>query len=439
MTQATLSILDILIVEDSRTQAMLLKEALEHHQLHVSTAEDGVDAIEQIRKQRPQVIISDIEMPRMNGFELCKQLRSDPNFTDLPVILLTGLTDPMDVIKGIACGADSFLTKPCEINFLLSTVRDVVHNKQTQKQCSQGQSMAFFFNGKNHTLQIDQVQITNLLLSTYLNAMQKNQELEQSLQKLNTAYEEIKKKNCELETTNKQKNQLLGMAAHDLRNPLGVITGYCTLLKTRLEGTVDQKSITMLDKISISSTFMLSLINDMLDVSVIESCTVSLHLNEVDLMELIQEDLLLLNVLAEKKGVQLIFSPKSTVPKIVCDANKISQVLNNLVSNSIKFSRPGGKVEIALEVSTNDITITITDHGTGIAPEMQQHLFQPFTQEGQIGTAGEKSTGLGLSIVQKIVTKHNGKISLNSKLGSGTTFSVSLPRSLKEYSKISEC
>jgi signal transduction histidine kinase len=248
------------------------------------------------------------------------------------------------------------------------------------------------------------------------------------------AYDEIKRKNEELNILNQQKNQFLGMAAHDLRNPLGVIMGYCTLLKSRLERTIDAKSVTMLDKINVSSGFMLGLINDLLDVSVIESGTVALHLDEVNLNELIQENLVFLVSLAEKKNIKLIFNPKSIIPPIVCDPNKIAQVITNLVTNAIKFSRPGGQVEIDLELSGADIVLTVNDHGVGIAPEAQKNLFQPFIPDPKGGTAGEKSTGLGLSIVQKIVNKHNGKIWLDSKVGEGTKFYVSLPRTqLKKH------
>ncbi len=339
MTTVATESLEVLIVEDSPTQALLLKNALEGQQLTVRVAIDGIDALEQLRSHPPKVIISDIAMPRMNGFDLCNQVRADPDLANIPVILLTGLTDPMDVIKSIACGADSFLTKPCELNFLLSTVRDVVANKQTREEHAPGQRLAFFFNGKHHVLHIDQVQITNLLLSTYLNAIQKNNELEQSYHKLNEVYEEIKKKNDALNALNDQKNQFLGMAAHDLRNPLGVIIGYCNLLKSKLEASIDEKSLRMLDKINASSTFMLRLINDLLDVSVIEAGTVRLHLAEVNLAELIQDNLILLRSTAENKNIQLTFQNKTGVSKVHCDSNKIAQVLSNLVTNAIKFSR----------------------------------------------------------------------------------------------------
>lgn len=425
---------EVLVVEDSATQALLLKESLENHHMQVRVAVDGVDALEQMHQRLPQVIVTDIAMPRMDGFEFCRQVRAESKFASVPVILLTSLTDPMDVIKGIGCGADSFLTKPCDTTFLLNTIRDVIKNKKVFEGASSGQRLAFFFNGNHHVLQIDHVQITNLLLSTYLNAVQKNAELEDSYYKLNSAYEEIKKKNDQLQGLNEQKNRFLGMAAHDLRNPLGVIMGYCTLLKTRLadSSSVDEKFFTMIDKIYSSSSFMLKLINELLDVAVIEAGTVQLHLSDVNLTELIQENINLFTGLAQKKDIILNFKAIGMIPKVQCDTNKIVQVLSNLVSNAIKFSRPGGTIDVTLEASKAEATFTVTDYGTGIRPEAQKNIFQPFSQQGSIGTAGEKSTGLGLSIAHKIVQEHNGRIWFTSEPGKGTTFHVSLPLNLKK-------
>lgn len=427
MAETLLDKLDVLIVEDSPTQATALKKSLETHQLRVRVAEDGIVGLEEVERAKPDVVISDIVMPRLDGFDFCRRIKTDPNLRNIPVILLTGLTDPMDVIKGISCGADSFLTKPCDIEFLLSTIHGVLENNQMLARRIEGAPIAFFFNGQHHLLQIDQVQITNLLLSTYLNAIQKNSELEKSLDTVHAAYEEIKKKNEELRTLNDQKNQFLGMAAHDLRNPLGVIIGYSGMLKSKFETTLDENSLKMIDKISHSGSFMLRLINDLLDISVIESGKVTLRLAKVDLRELIDDNIALLSNIAEKKGVKLLCIRRPGDMKLTCDPNKISQVLTNLVSNSVKFSKTGSVVEIVLVPSKTEITLSIKDSGIGMSAEMQKSLFQPFTK-GSMGTSGEKSTGLGLAIVHKIVVEHRGKIWCESELGKGTTFFISLPR-----------
>lgn len=416
----------VLIVEDSITQALLLKDSLERLELKIRMAVDGVDALKQMEESLPDVVISDIIMPRMNGYELCKNIKQTPTFKNIPVILWTKLTDTQDVIKGIECGSDSFITKPCELNFILTAIENVLENKNLQKE-QESKKISFFFQGERYLLQVDPIQITGLLLSTYSNAIQKNQELENANRKLNLIAEELRVKNEELKVLNDQKNQFLGMAAHDLRNPLAVIQGYSGLLEQALEETVDKKYIRMLDNIQSSSSFMIGLISDLLDISVIESGTVSLHISEVDLIQLIQAHLELLRNQAEKKKIEIKFDYEEGIPHLYCDVNKVVQIISNLVTNAIKFSHPQTKIEIGLRKSNDNIILNVKDYGSGIHPEVKERLFQPFSKGSSSGTAGEKCTGLGLLIVHKIVAGHKGKIWVESRVGEGSNFFVSFP------------
>ncbi len=419
--------LSILVVEDSPTQALLLQTQLEENRMKVQVARDGIEGLQKLHENLPKIIISDVEMPRLNGYDFCKKVKMNPAYQHIPIILLTSLSNPLDVVRGIECGCDSFLTKPCHIQTLLSTIQDAEKNTKLQKTTTTKKKLEFFFNGSYHQLQIDQEQITSLLLSTYSNAIQKNLELERAYKQLNQAYEEIQKKNEELKQLNELKNQFLGMAAHDLRNPLVILSGYSDVLLQTLKGTVPEKFMQMFDRMKTSSARMLQLINDLLDISVIESGTVSLHLSSVNLPSLIQENLEMLKGLAETKNIQLMFNCKEPIPSVQGDANKIVQVLNNLISNSIKFSKAGDKIEVSLIPSQKEVTMVVKDQGTGLSAEAKKRLFQPFSKTGAIGTAGEKGTGLGLAIVHKIVTKHGGKIWVESEENKGATFSVSLP------------
>lgn len=420
MVNQNIKDIEVLIVEDSPTQLLLLQRSLEEQQMRVRVSSDGLDALQRLKESLPEVIISDIKMPRMDGYELCKAVKSDERMKHIPVILLTGLSDPMDVIQGIGCGGDSFLTKPCELNILLSTIQDARENAKLHREYVEKRQIDFFFNGKRYQLQINPDQITSLLLSTYSNAIQKNLELER-------AYEELQKKNEELKQLNQQKNQFLGMAAHDLRNPLGVIGGYIDVLIESLKAKIDERSMKMLTRIKASSTLMLNLINDLLDISVIESGTVSLHLTWVDLPSLIQENLTLLKNMADKKNIKLDFSSNVPSAKVNCDPIKVTQIINNLISNAIKFSHPGDHIEVTLKPSDKQIVLAVQDHGTGLSPEAKKRLFEPFSKGSSIGTAGEKGTGLGLAITHKIVAEHKGKIWVDSEIGKGSTFYVSLP------------
>lgn len=423
----TLEDLDVLIVEDSPTQAMMLKESLEENKLHVSVARDGMEGLESIKRHRPQLIISDIEMPKMNGFDLCKQVKSTEILKDIPFILLTNLTETTDVIRGIECGADSFLTKPCPVSLLLSNISDLLENKKLRSEGKGSWTTTdFSFEGQLHQLQINHAQVTNLLLSTYANAIQKNRELEQSYRKLNLIHQELEKKNAELQRVNEEKNQFLGMAAHDLRNPLTVIQGYSTLLLEKLTPVIDQRTQSMLDRIIHSSTFMLGLINNLLNIAVIESGQITLNVHPVDFKKLVQDNVTVSQELAAKKQIKLLFKCSDPIPQVVCDSERIEEVLNNLIINAIKFSNPGTIIEVSLQPGHDDVTIVVKDQGMGIPKELKERLFQPF-MKGLKGTGNEAGTGLGLAIVNKIVMKHGGKIWVESEVGKGTTFFVSLP------------
>ena len=419
--------LELLIVEDSVTQAMILKETLEKHQIRVNIAKDGIEGIEAINAKKPEIVISDIEMPRMNGFEFCHYIKADPKLTDIPVIILTNLSDSMDVIKGIECGADSFLTKPCTTDLLLNNITDVLENKKMRKEKGESIKLAFSFGGQKHQLEVNQGQVTDLLLSTYSNAIQKNVELEQAYRKLNTTHQDVERKNKELLALNTQKNQFLGMAAHDLRNPLMAIQGYSDLLLEKLAGSADNDTTKMLQHIQKSSLFMLHLINELLDFSAIESGKVQLNLSQVDVVDLVKECIALASGSAEKKFIHIQTNVKEKIPKIQCDADKIEQVINNLITNAIKYSHPNKTIEVIISISNDNLIIAVKDQGVGIPRNELDNLFKAFTKTSVKTTAGETSTGLGLAIAKKIIEEHHGRIWVESQFGKGSTFFVSLP------------
>lgn len=419
----------ILVIEDSPTQALLLKESLESHNFNVRVAKDGVEGLQLLSESLPDFIISDIEMPRMNGYEFCHHVRQDDKFKFIPVILLTNLTDVMDAIKGIECGADSFITKPCNIEFLISTMADVIRNRKNGKVPSIDNKIDVFFGGQKHSISVNEMQVTDLLLSTFSAAIQKNVELEKAYRKLNLITEEIENKSALLEQLNKEKNQFIGMAAHDLRNPLAIIQGYSQLLLEKLDTTSDEKSIQMLNSIRRSSSSMLELINDLLNVSVIESGIVNLMLSKFNLITLLDEIFDSINKLALNKKITLVKDCEcSSDLEIYADRNKIEQVIINLLTNAFKYSYPESTVKVTLSVNSNEeVLISFKDQGVGIPESDKDKLFKPFIKTSVKATAGESSTGLGLVIVKKIVEAHEGKIWFESEPNKGTTFFVSLP------------
>jgi len=253
------------------------------------------------------------------------------------------------------------------------------------------------------------------------------EELSQLNNDLVNMQRELAKKNKQLDELNQLKNQFLGMAAHDLRNPLGVIMNFSEFLLTddQNQWTDDQKN--MLNIIQTSSEFMLHLLEDLLDISAIESGNLSLNLEKTDLGTLIRKNIHLNSILADKKQIQIEFEANDEIPLVSIDASKTEQVLNNLISNAIKFSPKKSHITVKIFCENNEVCVSVTDSGAGIPEKEQDKLFKPFAKTSVRPTDGEKSTGLGLSIVRNIIQGHGGKVWVVSELGKGSTFSFSIP------------
>ncbi len=190
---------EILIVEDSRTQAKQLNDLLEQNEYEAFVTPNGREALTLLGEHKPAIVISDIVMPVMDGYELCTKIKSDENLKDIPVILLTSLTDPEDVIRGLKSGADNFVTKPYSKNFLLSQLRYLLANKELRKTQSSELGITVSFQGQEYLITSNRLQIVDLLLSTFENAVEKNKELIEANKQLLATQNELKTLNEELE------------------------------------------------------------------------------------------------------------------------------------------------------------------------------------------------------------------------------------------------
>lgn len=418
----------ILIVEDSLTQLEQLRFILEDNDYRVLAARDGQQALAIIESEIPNLIISDIIMPNMDGYELCSLVKSNSKYKKIPVMLLTNLSDPHDVIKGLQAGADNFLTKPYNESFLLQRIKFILINQEMrQNSLSSDMGIEIVFGGEKYFINSDRMQIIDLLLSTYENAIQKNGELSEANQKLIALHRELEKKNKELEKLNEDKNNFLRMAAHDLRNPIGAILSFSALLIDDLQGKLNDEEAEYLGIIKSSSEFLLSLLNELLDLAVIESGKLILNLRKVNLVDIARANLGVNKVLGDNKQISVELEVNSDEIIVNVDSVKIEQVLNNLISNAIKFSHPNSSVKIKIRKEDNSAILSVEDQGQGIPEKDFEKLFKPFAKTSVLSTAGEKSTGLGLSIVKKIVESHNGTIWFESKKDVGSTFFVKLP------------
>ena len=189
----------ILIVEDSPTQALRLQHVLERHDYEVCTAKNGKEALASLRTRLPTLIISDINMPEMDGYELCRRVKDDAAFKSVPLILLTSLSDPKDILKGLECGADNFIVKPYDEEFLLSRIQYVLANLELRRQAGGKGATEIIFAGHKYQLTTDRIHSIDLLLSTYETAVQKNLELSKATEKLAQQAQELRAKNEQME------------------------------------------------------------------------------------------------------------------------------------------------------------------------------------------------------------------------------------------------
>lgn len=359
----------ILIVDDTPTNLSILEEILEKDYL-ISVAQNGTQALSIAEKSLPDLILLDVNMPGIDGFETCRKLKSQADTRHIPVMFITARVEPEDVIQGFKEGGVDYIVKPF-----------------------------------NHSEVVARVQ-------THLKVQQLITQLEL--------------KNDELKEVNELKNKFLGMASHDMRNYLSAIKGYSQILQEDKNELPEETKDQFLDFIYKSSENMLKLVNDLLDVSVIESGKLQLDIQPESFENLINHHIMINQFFADKKNIR-IQSDLANLPNCKIDANKMGQVIDNLISNAIKFSESGTTVYISLEQRGDKLVFSVKDEGPGISDEDQARLFQHFQKLSARPTAGESSSGLGLAISKKMIQAHEGQLNVTSQMGSGATFWFEIP------------
>lgn len=416
----------VLIVEDSAVQAALLKKLLQDAGHHTEVARDGAQALETLERFLPEVVISDIDMPEMDGYELCRRIKADSRTQHVPVILLTSLSDPQNVIQGLQAGADNYVTKPFDGPKLLDRVESLRRSPSLYQEHRKAPPLEVHLGGQDFAIEADRGQILNLLLSTFEGAVWQNQQLRKANDELHLMHREMEEKNRALELAVEMQNHFLGMAAHDMRNPLAVTLGYARVLLEGLGGSLAPKQEKFIASIHRSAQTLLQLVNELLEISELESGNLNLNLQKTDLGALVTQVVELNGFLAENKQIA-IRSDQHPVPELELDPAKIEQVLNNLLTNAVKFSHPKTEVRVVLRSDDREVRLSVVDQGQGIPLAEQASLFEPFQKTSVRGTAGEKSTGLGLAIVKRIVEGHGATIEVKSEPGKGSEFCLRFP------------
>ncbi|WDT74283.1 MAG: ATP-binding protein [Candidatus Manganitrophus sp.] len=363
----------ILLADDNADMREYVKRILSRHWT-IEAVQDGAAALAAARERAPDLVLTDVMMPEMNGFELLQTLRADPRTREIPVILLSARAGEESRVEGLEAGADDYLVKP--------------------------------FSARELTARV----------GAHLELARLRRETLQSEQQLR----------LEAEEANRFKSQFFSSVSHDLRTPLNAIVGYLHLLETEMYGPVAEDQKKPLDGIQRNVRELLRLINDVLDLARIDSGKMSLELSSVRLASIIEEITIEMKPLLEMKSLSIHSHVPENLPDIDSDAMKIKQIVTNLVSNAVKFTEKGG-VTIRVENLPEEgwIEMTVSDTGMGIEPESLPKIFESFYQVEESRAFG--GSGLGLTIVKELVHLLQGKIRVTSEVGVGSTFTIFLP------------
>jgi len=445
---------EILIAEDSPTQAQKLQYILEQQGYHVSVAANGALALAAAQKRKPTLIISDVVMPEMDGYELCRRVKSEATLADIPVILVTTLSDPKDVIRGLECRADNFILKPYDERYLLGRVQFVLINSEMRQTDQPGMGLEIYFDGQRHFITADRLQILNLLLSTYEAAMRRNKELslvQETLQQTNSELQHLTQeleqrvlqRTQELEKTNEalllkadelatmtqqvwQSSKLATMGelaasvAHELNNPLATVALRTEALLAQLSN--DEQKRGSLEIVLNEVERMAELVKSLLEFSRRSHRQIS----TVDVRAEVAQSVDFLSYYLRNRKIKVGFDFADPLSTVQADRQQLRQLFINILTNASDAMPDGGHVTVratpGLSETAHAVLIEFTDTGHGVAPENLAKIWEPFFTTKEEG----KGTGLGMAICRRIVEEHGGKISISSQPGQGTTVEILL-------------
>ena len=367
----------ILVVDDNPATLYATSRILRAAGFQVLQAENGTLAVEIATTQPIDVIVLDINLPDMDGYTVCRQVRGQPSSSSVRVVHLSAsFVDDIHRVEGYEAGADSFLTHPVEPTVLVATIRALLRTRSVELQ------------------------------------------LEELLARERGVREEA-------ERANRAKDEFLATLSHELRSPLNAIIGWAEVAKHRAQTEDVQQALTVIVR---NARFQTQLISDLLDVSRITLGKLELEKETVDLTEVLNTTVESMRRAAADANVRIDLEVESGVGLIDADPVRLQQVVSNLLSNAVKFSNKGGVVNVRARVEGNSAVLTVRDHGNGIEASILPLLFDRFWQADTTSRRTHSGLGLGLAIVKHVTLMHGGHVSAASDgVGHGATFTITLP------------
>ena len=361
----------ILIVDDVMSNVLLLKVLLTNEKFAIATASNGRQALEQVEKENPDLVLLDVMMPDMSGFEVAQHLKSNPNTADIPIIFLTALNSTADIVKGFQVGANDFISKPFNKEELIIRV----------------------------THQISLVAAKRLILS----------------------------KTEELQRTIAGRDKLYSVIAHDLRSPMGSIKMVLNMLILNLPSEkIGAEMYELLTMANQTTEDVFSLLDNLLKWTKSQIGKLNVVYQDVDLVEVTDGVIEIFSMVASLKKIR-IREMKPEKMMVNADIDMLKTVVRNLLSNAIKFSKENSEVLVKMEEVDGMAVVSVQDYGCGISEEGQKKLLHTDTHFSTFGTNNEEGSGLGLSLCKDFVVKNGGKLWFTSKEGEGSIFSFSIP------------